>query len=103
MALVIVVDTEAAWRPVDTAGLGLPAEVQAAALPRPSQSVLAAARARPGGVLAGMHASTDQPRCDVEHRLFTNLGQRASRRAWPVLGSSGGVSMPARAGPGRPR
>jgi hypothetical protein len=59
--------------------------------------------ARPGTVLAGMYASTDQPGCDVENRLFTNLGQRASRRAWPVSGSSGGVSMPARAGPGRPR
>ena len=59
------------------------------------RQALARLDARPGAVLAGMYASADQPRCDVENRLLTNLGQRASRRAWPVSGSSAASVCPA--------
>ena len=59
------------------------------------RQALAGLDARPGAVLAGMYASADQPRCDVENRLLTNLGQRASRRAWPVSGSSAASVCPA--------
>ena len=39
------------------------------------RQALAGLDARPGAVLADMYASTDQSRCDVENRVFTNLGQ----------------------------
>jgi hypothetical protein len=46
----------------------------------------------PGTVLAGTYASTDPARCDVENRLFTNLGGASFPKS---LAGSGSSAIPA--------
>lgn len=41
--------------------------------------------AGPGAVLAGRYLSTDQARCDVENRLFTNLGASSFPRGLAAI------------------
>jgi hypothetical protein len=45
------------------------------------RAVLARLTVTPGDVLSGTYLSTDQSRCDVENRLFTNPGASAFPRA----------------------
>jgi hypothetical protein len=48
----------------------------------------------PGVVLAGTYQSTDQARCDVENRLFTNLGASSFPKGLTGIRFERGVGLP---------
>jgi len=58
------------------------------------RDALAGLTVSPGDVLSGTYLSTDEPRCDVENRLFTNPGTAVFPKAVPSIRFERGLGPP---------